>query len=65
MVMVVRAVVVMPMMRIRERHVSEKNQCDREADKLTHDSIPNLSRRMPLVTTARRAAEGGGRPRIG
>jgi hypothetical protein len=36
-------VVVMPMMRrVRERNVCKKNQCDREANELTHDSIPTL-----------------------
>jgi hypothetical protein len=47
-------VVVMPMMRrVRQRHVCEQNQCDREPNNLTHDSIPNLSSvnargRMPV-----------------
>ena len=36
-------VVVMPMMRVRQRNVCEQNQCDREPNNLTHDSIPNLS----------------------
>jgi hypothetical protein len=41
MVMMVMSVVVVPMMRrVRQRDVCEKNQCDREADNLTHDSIP-------------------------
>jgi hypothetical protein len=43
MVMVVMVVMVVPMMRrIRQRDVCEKNQCDHEANNLTHDSIPNL-----------------------
>ena len=38
--MVVMTVMVVPMMRrVRERHVSEKNQCDGNADNLTHDTI--------------------------
>jgi len=46
MVMVVMAVMVPVMRRVRQRDVCEKNQCDREAHNLAHDSIPNLSRRM-------------------
>ena len=39
--MVVMAVMVVPMMRrVRQRDVCEKNQCEREADNLAHDSIP-------------------------
>ncbi len=35
------SVMMVPMMRrVRQRDVCEKNQRDREADKLTHDSIP-------------------------
>jgi len=35
-------VIVMPMMRrVGQRDVCEKNQRDREANNLTHDSIPN------------------------
>jgi hypothetical protein len=38
---VVMAVMVVPMMRrVRQRDVCEKNQCEREADNLAHDSIP-------------------------
>ena len=41
-------VVVMAMMRrVRQRNVCEKNQRDREANNLTHDSIPNLSKLRP------------------
>jgi hypothetical protein len=41
--MVVMVVMVVPMMRrVRQRDVCEKNQCDHEANNLTHDSIPNL-----------------------
>jgi hypothetical protein len=37
-------VVVVPMMRrVRQRNICQKNQCDREPNNLTHDSIPNLS----------------------
>jgi hypothetical protein len=42
MMMVVMGVmsVMVPMMRVRQRDVCEKNQCDREADNLSHDSTP-------------------------
>jgi hypothetical protein len=41
--MVVMAVMVVPMMRgVRQRDVREKNQCEREADNLDHDSILNF-----------------------
>jgi len=41
--MVMSTMVVMPMVRrVRQRDVCEKNQRDRKADKLAHDSIPNL-----------------------
>ena len=33
--------VVVVMRRVRQRDVGEKNQCDREANNLTHDSISN------------------------
>jgi hypothetical protein len=37
-------VVVVPMMRrVRQRNVCQKNQCDREPNNLSHDSIPDLS----------------------
>ena len=40
-VMGVMGVMVVPMMRrVRQRDVCEKNQCDHEADNLSHDSIP-------------------------
>jgi hypothetical protein len=39
-VMVMMPVVVPMMRRVRQRNVCEKNQCDREADYLAHDSIP-------------------------
>jgi hypothetical protein len=41
----VSTVMMVPMMRrVRQRDVCEKNQRDREADKLAHDSIPNIVR---------------------
>jgi hypothetical protein len=43
MVMMVIVMMVVPMMRrVRQRDVCKKNQCDHEANNLTHDSIPNL-----------------------
>jgi hypothetical protein len=54
-VMVVVMVMVMPMMRrVRQRDVCEKYQCDREAYNLTHDSIPNLCRRIVRRAPERR-----------
>jgi hypothetical protein len=53
--MVVMAVmVVVPMMRrIRQRDVCEKNQCDHEANNLTHDWIPTfLCRGTPATRIA-------------
>jgi hypothetical protein len=41
MVMVV-AVMVPMMRRVRQRDVCQKNQCDREGDNLDHDSILDL-----------------------
>jgi hypothetical protein len=38
---VMSAMVVPMMRRVRQRDVGEKNQCDREANNLTHDSISN------------------------
>jgi hypothetical protein len=39
--MVVMVVMVVPMMRgVRQRDICEKNQCEREADNLAHDSSP-------------------------
>ena len=54
--MVMMMVVVPMMRRVRQRDVCEKNQSDREAYNLTHDSIPNLCRRI-----VRRAPESVGR----
>jgi hypothetical protein len=59
MVMVVMAVVVPMMRRIRQRDVCEKNQCDREADNLTH------ARSSTFVDECPRAFESVGRRRIG
>jgi hypothetical protein len=53
---VVVAVVVPMMRRVRQRDVCEKNQGDREADNLTHDSIPNC-RRMSAARP--RASDAG------
>jgi hypothetical protein len=39
--MVVVVMVVAMMRRVRQRDVCQKNQRDREANKLSHDSIPN------------------------
>ena len=40
---VMGVMMMVPMMRrVRQRDVCEKNQCDREANDLAHDSIPNL-----------------------
>jgi hypothetical protein len=40
---VMGVMMMVPMVRrVRQRDVCEKNQCDREANDLAHDSIPNL-----------------------
>lgn len=38
---VMMSVMVVVVRRVRQRDVGEKNQCDREANNLTHDSISN------------------------
>jgi hypothetical protein len=38
---VMMSVMVVVMRRVRQRDVGEKNQCDREANDLNHDSISN------------------------
>jgi hypothetical protein len=41
--MVMMVAMVVPMMRrVRQRDVCEKKQCDHKANNLTHDWIPNL-----------------------